>query len=174
MKLPLLIIMLLVFGAAQAQDIYRDDINSLLYIKTTFGGYSTPQRDDSLKLGFTVNQSQVGLDSLDGFNLASPDSMHFKLVDIEFSSGSGYFSKFTVGGVDALTYERILHADGSSSDSPNGLSDDRIIFGLILGGALGYGIYMATNDDDDDDGDNNDEPCDPQLDPDCENGPLIN
>lgn len=152
MKFPLLIIMLLTVGAIQAQDLYTNDLNTMLYIRGTFGGNGEVQTDNSMKFGFTVNQSYVNVGGLAGFSLANPENRHHRLVDIEFSPGSGFFSRFTVGGVDALTYERVMHANGSSSNSPNGLSSDRIILGLIFGSALGYGIYWYLDDDDEDNG----------------------
>lgn len=153
MRYIILISLSLWFSVAQSQDIYTDDINSMFYVKSMFGSSNQSAKiGDSLTFGFSVNQSLVNVDGLKGFNLASSDSVHRSLVDIEFSPNTRYFSRFNIGGVDALTYKTVMHANGTGSNSPDGVSSDRIILGLIFGAAVGAGIYFALDDDDDDNG----------------------
>ncbi|MFQ5661591.1 MAG: hypothetical protein ACE5GZ_14360 [Gammaproteobacteria bacterium] len=136
-------------GAVQAQDLFQNDFNSLLYVKVTFDGKHSSDRDDSMKLGFTINHSSAVVERLGGMNLMSPHSLHRPLVDVEFSSKTRYFSKFKIGGVDTLIYRTVMNADGSSESITSKLSIKHLVAAVMVAG-IAYGIAASVNNDDND------------------------
>ena len=143
MKAVFALLCLFSFSTLQAQDIYQDDITAMLSAKFTFDGAKKADRDDSFKLGFAVDHSYLPVNRTGGMNLAGDRSYRRSLVDIEVSSMTKYFSKFTLGGVDALTYRTTLNANGEPIKWPMGLSTEQMVGIGIIAAALGY--YAADS-----------------------------
>lgn len=80
------------------------------------------------------NSPSVSLDPIGMTPAASP-------VDIRYTRSTRFFSRFTVGGVDALTYRTVHNADGSTSSMPFGLSTQTVIIGAVVGAA----IFLLTS-----------------------------
>lgn len=156
MKTLIALICLFSLGAAQAQNVYQDDVNSMLFIKKEFGGGSK-NYDKSFKFGFTVNHSQARIGRMGQLNLNSPDTVHRPLVDIEYSTQTRFFSRFNLGGVDSLTYRTVLNQNGESSRWPMGLSTTQMVIGGVVVAVGGYFLIaevIADGSDTDDVDDN--------------------
>lgn len=147
MKPVLALLCLFTVISVQAQDIYQNDITSMLFVKYTFAGDKSADRDNGLKLGFTVNHSYTALDRMGRINPYGDYSFQRKLLDVEVSSQTRFFSKLRVGGVDALTYRTVLNADGEAERWPMGLSKEQLLGIGILAGAVGYWVYNEFEDD---------------------------
>lgn len=143
MKAVFAFLCLFTFSTVQAQDLYRNDINAMLFAKLTFDGHKSASRDDSLKFGLSINHTHTLLNRTNRLNLTGDHSYKSSLLDIEVSSRTKYFSKFMIGGVDALTYRTTYNYYGEAIKWPMGLNTDEI-FGIgILVGGVAY--YAATN-----------------------------
>ena len=146
MKAVFAFLCLFTFSATQAGEIYQNDINAILSATFSFGGVKKESRDDSFKLGFTVNQSSMPVSRTGGINLAGNSSFRRSLVDIEISSRTKYFSRFMVGGVDALTYRTTMNVNGEPIKWPMGLSWEQMLGVGIIAAALGYYVYDSNTD----------------------------
>lgn len=146
MKAVVAFLCLFSISALQAQGIYQDDITAMLSAKFTFDGAKKSDRDDSFKLGFAVNHSHMQVNRLGGMSFKDDGSFRRSLVDIEISSRTKYFSRFRVGGVDALTYRTTLNANGEPVKWPMGLSTEQMVGIGIIAGALGYWVYDSNTD----------------------------
>lgn len=146
MKAVFAFLCLLSFSTLQAQDFYQDDITAMLTAKFTFDGEKKASRDDSFKLGFAVDHSYLQVNRNSEMNLMGDHSVRRSLLDIEISSRTKYFSRFTVGGVDALTYRTTLNANGEPVKWPMGLSTEQMVGIGIIAGALGYYVYDSNTD----------------------------
>lgn len=141
MKAVFAILCLFTFSAAHAQDLYRNDLNAMLFAKLSFGSHSSETRDNSLKFGLSINNTRMAVNRTDRLDLTGDQSYQRPLLDIEVSSRTKYFSKFTIGGVDALTYRTTYNYFGEAIKWPMGLNTDEV-FGLaILAGGSAYFIY---------------------------------
>jgi hypothetical protein len=152
MKALIALFCLMLLGSAQAQNFYQDDVNSMLFIKKDFGG-SSSNYDKSLKFGFAVNHSQVHVGRMGRLNLISPNTIHRPLVNIEYSTQTRYFSKFNLGGVDALTYRTVLNQNGEATRWPMGLSTTQMVIGgavVAVGGYFLVAEVIADGNDTDD------------------------
>ena len=145
MKAVFAFLCLFTISTVQAQDLYRNDINAMLTAKFTFDGNKDSSRDDSFKLGFTVNHSHIAVNRTGAMNLTGDGSWRQSLLDIEVSSRTRYFSRFKVGGVDALTYRTTLNAFGKPIKWPLGLNTDEIIGIGILAAVGSYYAYDNSN-----------------------------
>ena len=153
MRVVITLFCLIALGSAQAQNFNRDDVNAMLVFKKEFDGGSNDY-DKSLKLGFSVNHSHGLTDRMGRLDLMSPNTLHRPLVDIEYSFKTRYFSKFNLGGVDALTYRTVLNQNGEPTRWPMGLSTTQMIIGGVVVVAGGYFLIsevIADGSDDDDD-----------------------
>ena len=146
MKAVITFLCLVAFCNAGAQEIHQNDIQSLLYIKASFGGQNKADRDDSVKLGFTINHTQTSFDQM-GRSVIDGRTFKRSLLDIEFSNRTRYFSKFRIGNVDALRYRTVMNADGEGIQWPAGLSTPQVVAIAILGVGLGYYIIESNSDD---------------------------
>jgi len=144
MKAVFAFLCLISFSSLQAQDLYQDDITAMLSAKFTFGGEKKASRDDSFKLGFAVDHSYLPVNRNNEIKLFGDRSFRRSLVDIEISSRTKYFSRFRVGGVDALTYRTTLNANGEPVKWPMGLSTEQMVGIGIIAGALGYYVYDSN------------------------------
>ncbi len=105
-------------------------------------GGSAKATKDGLTFGLTAQRS-IGSDDtgVRANALTRSDAgVTASLVDIRYTPATRFFSRFTVGGVDALTYRTVHNADGTSSSLPFGLSPQTLILGAIVGAAIGYEI----------------------------------
>ena len=141
MRLVLALVCLFAFGALQAQDFYQDDINAMLSAKFTFDGAKKASRDDSFKLGFSVNHSYMPVHRMGGMDLTENKSFRQSLVDVEISSRTRYFSTFKLAGVDMLTYRTTTNWLGDNIKWPLGLNTDQVVGVAIIAAALGYYAY---------------------------------
>lgn len=141
MRLVLALVCLFAFSALQAQDFYQDDINAMVTAKLTFDGAKKASRDDSFKLGFSVNHSYMPVHRTGGMNLTEDKSFSQSLVDIEVSSRTRYFSTFRLGGMDMLTYRTTTNWLGENIKWPMGLNTDQVVGVAIIAAALGYYAY---------------------------------
>ena len=143
MRLVLAIVCLFAFSALQAQDFYQDDINAMVSAKFNFDGAKKSSRDDSFKLGFSVNHSYLPVHRTGGMNLnlTGNNSIRQSLVDVEISSRTRYFSTFRLGGVDMLTYRTTTNWLGENIKWPMGLNTDQVVGVAIIAAALGYYAY---------------------------------
>ena len=86
-------------------------------------------------------------------DMMSSNSFHQPLVDIEFSSKTKYFSKFNLGGIDALTYRTVLNQNGESTRWPMGLSTMQVVIGgavVAIGGYFLVAEVIADGNDSND------------------------
>ena len=141
MRLVLALVCFFAFSALQAQDFYQDDINAMLSAKFTFDGAKKASRDDSFKLGFSVNHTYTPVHRIGGLNLTENKSFRQSLVDVEISSRTRYFSTFKLGGVDMLTYRYTTNWLGENIKWPLGLNTDQVAGVAIITGALAYFAY---------------------------------
>lgn len=141
MKAVIAFLCLFTISAVQAQDIYRNDINAMLFAKLTFDGHRSASKDDSLKFGLSVNNTHTVLTRTNRLNLTGDHSYQRSLLDIEVSSRTKYFSKFTLGGVDALTYRTTYNYYGEAIKWPMGLNTDEIFGIAIIAGGAAYYAY---------------------------------
>jgi len=147
-KKAVAIVIFISFSAVQAQEVFQNDFNSLLYVQVSFDGENKASEDDSMKLGLTVNNTYASVSNMGGVNLFAGNNLSVNYLDIQLSSKTKYFSKFNISGVDALTYRTVMNANGTSSSWVSGLSTTQIVLGAIAGAAIGYGISEAISDDD--------------------------
>jgi hypothetical protein len=157
MKIFMGICCFLVCSAAQAQDFFQGEIHSQIFVKINFDGHRLASRDDSLKLGFRIDQKFHAGEPPVGW-IFHPITLNRRpLVDVEFSSRTGYFSKFTVGGVDTLLYRTIMHANGETSLEPYAFDIAQVAIGAGIIAGAGYGIYVLAG------GGGNDEAAPPPV-----------
>lgn len=149
MKQLITLLIVVLSGGLQAQDVYQDETQALLYFKIPFSASNTYE-DTSLKMGFTVD-TQYSEAYLSQQPAAFNPAQHpFNHLAIEYSTRTKYFSRFNVGGIDALTYQTVLNADGSTTQWPMGLSTTQVVLGAIAGAGIGYLICELVCGDDDD------------------------
>lgn len=151
MKRFYILICVVISGGLQAQDVYQDDMQALLYLEMPFSA-SNPYNDSSVKMGFTVDTHYLAPYRITQAHSFHPVRDPHNYLAIEYSTGTKYFSRFNVGGVDALTYQPVLNADGSTTQWPMGLSTTQIVLGAIAGAGIGYLICELVCGDDDDNG----------------------
>ena len=91
-----------------------------------------------------MNHSHTQVRRIGSMRFMGDGSFRRSLVDIEVSSRTKYFSRFTVGGVDALTYRTTLNANGEPIKWPMGLSTEQMVGVGIIAAALGYYVYDSN------------------------------
>lgn len=127
------------------------DIVGMAYVTVPLGGANS--RQAAPRLGFAINRMQQSDQSL-GSNVQA--SMLQKLtgstapllLDMRFDTRKQNWERFSIGGVNALTYSTRLNADGTTATEATGFSSDAIIFGVVAGIGLGWVLYDAHKDDD--------------------------
>lgn len=151
MKQLITLLIVVLSGGLQAQDVYQDDMQALLYFKVPFSA-SNNNEDTSLKMGFTIDTLYPEAYLSHQPAAFNPAQRPYNHLAIEYSTRTQYFSRFDVGGIDALTYQTVLNADGSTTQWPMGLSTTQIVLGAIAGAGIGYLICELVCGGDDDGG----------------------
>jgi hypothetical protein len=126
-----------------------NEVKALAYVSLPFGGVSRKQ--EAPILGFSVNH--IRSDPQGGFSYSpslfqQPASAVRSLMDVRFNMQKQNWDRFRVGGVDALTYETRLNADGTTEKEATGVSTEMIVAGVVIGVVV---INDATKNDKNDD-----------------------
>ena len=131
-------------------DLLETDVRSMFYMHMPFDGGSKQQQ--ATKLGFAVYRHDPTLEQGNGFayhparfqSLPLP-GVRSAFADIRFNADDSNWDRFNVGGVDALTYETKLNADGTAEQEATGISPAAIVAGVVIGVVV---VNEITDDDD--------------------------
>jgi hypothetical protein len=118
----------------------------MAYVSLPFGGISRSQ--EAPILGFAVNHTRR--EQGDGFSyhpalFQRPVSAVRALMDVRFNTQKQNWDRFRVGGVDALTYQTRMNADGTVAAEAAGISTAAIVAGVVVGVVV---VNEATKKDD--------------------------
>ncbi|MBI2992754.1 MAG: hypothetical protein HYY48_01085 [Gammaproteobacteria bacterium] len=139
----------LLISSAHGQEPFRDDVAAMLYISVPFGANKqTPESHTAL--GLSVSWSPVKVNRLTGYDAGIDPAKDAAMVDVQFTPKTRFFSKFALGGIDALTYRKVYSADGSSTQWPMGLSTTQVVLGALVAVGVGYFVVDAIKSEDDD------------------------
>ena len=147
MKAVILVLGIMLFGTVNAQEYFQEDVNAMFSISYAFDQGRNTGTDNGLKLGFSINHTRQSMDNLGKVDLFNRGMVNHKLVDIEVSSETRYFSRFNILGQDALTYTTVMNADGEARRYPFGLSWEQMVGFGILGGAVIYWVVDSNSGD---------------------------
>lgn len=125
----------------------KNEVAAMAYVSLPFGGVSRSQ--EAPILGFAVNHARR--EQGDGFSYhpslfqQTPVSAVRSLMDARFNTQKQNWDRFSVGGVDALTYQTRMNADGTVAAEATGISTAAIVAGVVVGVVV---INEATKKDD--------------------------
>lgn len=125
----------------------RDEVKAMAYVALPFGGMSRSQQAPIL--GFALDH--VRREQNGGFSYhpslfqMTPASSVRALMDVRYNTHKANWDRFRVGGVDALTYNTKLNADGTTEMEATGISTGAIVAGVVVGVVV---VHQATKDDD--------------------------
>ena len=123
-----------------AEELYDSELSGLAYINIPFGGnhgHSSPT------FGFAIGQTPTDtiFGSVNDFNPLLNNPTTKALFDIQFDLTDRRWSRFAFGGINALVYDDVLHANGEGSGPV--IDPALVVLGIGAGGL----IYMALNSD---------------------------
>ena len=126
-----------------AEDLYDSELSGLAYITVPFGsnhGHAYPT------FGFAIGQTPTDtiFGSVNDFNSLLNNPTRKSLFDIQYDLTDQRWSRFAFGGINALVYDDVLHANGEGG----GPVIDPSLVVLFLG-AAGV-IYMLLNNNNND------------------------
>ena len=123
-----------------AEELYDSELSGLAYINIPFGGnhdHSSPT------FGFAIGQTPTDtiFGSVNDFNSLLNNPTRKSLFDIQYDLTDQRWSRFAFGGINALVYDDVLHANGEGSGPV--IDPALVVLGIGAGGL----IYMALNSD---------------------------
>jgi len=127
-------------SAYSVDELYDSEISGLAYFNIPFGsddGYASPT------FGFALGQTptNIAMGSENDPNLLLSNPTKKALFDIQYDLTELRWSRFAFGGINALVYDDVLHADGGGPTIDPALA--------VLGiGAAGLLIFVAADSDD--------------------------
>jgi len=145
-------------SAYSADELYNSELSGLAYINVPFSGnkgHSSPTLSFTITQTPTTNITSGSADYLNGF-LINPNRK--ALFDMQYDLAERHWSRFAFGGINALVYDDVLHANGSGGPVIN-------LKLVLLGIGAGVGLYFLLDDDDDDPPNGDDDPpheCSPR------------
>lgn len=130
-------------SAYSADELYDSELSGLAYINIPFSGnkgHSSPT------FSFTVTQTPTtnitsGIAIDPSIFLINPNRK--ALFDMQYDLAERHWSRFAFGGINALVYDDVLHANGGGGPVIN----PKLV---LLGIGAGVGLYFLLDDDDDD------------------------
>jgi hypothetical protein len=136
-----------------ADELYTSELSGLAFIHIPFDGH---QNNLSPTFGFAIERTQTtdftyGI--ADGPDLLFGNHNRKTLFDIEYDLVEQHWSRFGFGGINALVYDDVLHANGGGPT----LDPTLLVLGIGTAGAL----YIILNNDDDPPHECNEEPQQP-------------
>jgi hypothetical protein len=136
-----IICIVLSIGAYSAEDLYDSELSGLAYINVPFGnnsGHSSPT------LGFAIGQTPTNtiFGSSNNLNPLLNNPTRKSLFDVQYDLTERRWSRFAFGGINALVYDDVLHANGEGGGPV--IDPALVVLGIGAGGL----IYMALNSDD--------------------------
>jgi len=129
-------------SAYSVDELYESELSGLAYINIPFGGYPG---HTSPTFGFTIGQTPTNtiFGSADDLNPLLRAPTRKALFDIEYDLSERRWSRFAFGGINALVYDDVLHANGEGGGPV--IDPTLVVLGIGAAGA----IYMVVNSDDD-------------------------
>jgi len=128
-------------SAYSADELYDLELSGLAYINIPFSGnkgHSSPSFSFAITQTPTTNISSGSSDYLNPL-LINPNRK--ALFDIQYDLAERHWSRFAFGGINALVYDDVLHANGGGP-----AIDPKLV---ALGIGAGIGLYFLLDDDDD-------------------------
>lgn len=129
-------------SAYSVDELYDSELSGLAYINIPFSGNkgnSSPTFNFAMAQTPITNNTSANANKLNPL-LSNPNRR--ALFDIQYDLGERHWSRFAFGGVNALIYDDVLHANGG------GPTIDPTLVGFGIG--AGIAIYFLLDDDDDD------------------------
>ena len=130
-------------SAYSAEELYDSELSGLAYINIPFGGH---HGHSSPTFGFAIGQTpttNINSASAKDINLLLRNPTRKSLFDIQYDLTDQRWSRFAFGGINALVYDDVLHANGEGGGPV--IDPTLVVLGL---GAAGV-IYMLIDGDDD-------------------------
>ena len=129
-------------SAYSAEELYDSELSGLAYFNIPFGsndGHSSPT------FGFAIGQTPTDITSSSAYDLNPllSNPTRKALFDIQYDLMELRWSRFAFGGINALVYDDVLHANGEGGGPV--IDPTLVVLGL---GAAGV-IYMLIDGDDD-------------------------
>jgi len=129
-------------SAYSADELYNSELSSFVYINIPFSG---DKARTSPTFNFALTQTPTTYSTSGGanyFNSFMINPNRKALLDVQFDLAEKHWSRFAVGGINALVYDDVLYATGGGPTI-----DPKLI---ALGIGAGIGLYFLLDDDDDD------------------------
>ena len=129
-------------SAYSVDELYTSELSGLASINVPFGGnhgHSSPT------FGFAIGQTSTNniYSSSNELNPLLSNPTTKALFDIQYDLIERRWSRFAFGGINALVYDNVLHADGDGGGPV--IDPALVVFGIGAAGA----IYMNVKSDDD-------------------------